>query len=39
LVFEDYDDILDHCCEAWNKLIKLPEKIKSIGMRNWAHGY
>ncbi|MEM7621080.1 MAG: transposase, partial [Pseudomonadota bacterium] len=38
LVFEDYDDILDHCCEAWNKLIKLPEKIKSIGMRNWAHG-
>jgi hypothetical protein len=23
-VFEAYDDILDHCCFAWNKLIGMP---------------
>ena len=36
-VFETYDDILDHCCEAWNKLLDQPERIKSIGLRDWAH--
>ena len=37
-VFKSYDDIVDHCCDAWNKLIDLPWKIMSIGLRNWAHG-
>jgi len=23
-VFKSYDDILDHCCFAWNKLIDMP---------------
>ena len=23
-VFKSYDDILDHCCFAWNKLIEMP---------------
>ncbi len=36
-VFETYDDIIDIACEAWKKLIALPEVIKSIGMREWAH--
>ncbi|WP_432444831.1 IS630 family transposase [Rhizobium leguminosarum] len=36
-VFTSYDDIVDHCCEAWNKLIDQPWKIMSIGMRDWAH--
>ena len=36
-VFETYDDIIDVMCEAWNKLIALPDQIKSIGMREWAH--
>ena len=36
-VFETYDAIIDEACEAWNKLIALPEVIKSIGMRQWAH--
>ena len=36
-VFETYDDIIDVMCEAWNKLIALPDRIKSIGMREWAH--
>lgn len=36
-VFEDYDAIIDVGCQAWNKLIKQPDTIKSIGMRKWAH--
>ncbi len=36
-VFENYDAIIGHCCEAWNKLIAQPETITSIGMRDWAH--
>ena len=35
-VFKSYDDILDHCCFAWNKLIDMPWKIMSIGTREWA---
>jgi transposase len=37
-VFQTYDDILAHCCEAWNKLTDQPWRIMSIGMRDWAHG-
>ena len=37
-VFRSYDDIVGHCCDAWNKLIDQPWKIMSIGMREWAHG-
>ena len=36
-VFKSYDDILDHCCFAWNKLIDMPWKIISIGTREWAY--
>jgi hypothetical protein len=36
-VFKSYDDILDHCCFAWNKLIDMPWKIMSIGSRDWAY--
>ena len=36
-IFEGYDDILDLCCEAWNKLVALPDTIRSIGLREWAH--
>jgi transposase len=35
-IFETYDDIVDHCCDAWNKLIGQPERIMSIGCRQWA---
>jgi len=38
-VFKSYDDIVDHCCEAWNKLIDQPWRIMSIGMRDWAYGF
>lgn len=36
-VFKDYDDIVDQCCRAWNRLVDQPWNIISIGMRDWAH--
>ena len=38
-VFKSYTDIVDHCCEAWKKLMDQPWRIMSIGLRDWAHGY
>jgi transposase len=38
-VFPTYHDILDHCCEAWNRLIDQPWRIMSIGLRDWIHGF
>lgn len=38
-VFNTYDDILGHCCNAWSQLIERPRKIRSIGLREWAHGF
>jgi transposase len=37
-IFKSYDDIVDHCCFAWNNLVNQPWRIMSIGMRQWAHG-
>src|ERR1700732_618079 len=36
-IFKSHDDILDHCCFAWNKLIDMPWKIMSIGTRDWVY--
>lgn len=36
-VFENYEAILEAACDAWNRLLALPNQIKSIGMRAWAH--
>jgi len=38
-VFTSYPDILDHCCDAWNKLIEQPWTIMSIGLRQWAYRF
>ena len=35
--FKSYDDIVDHCCYAWNTLIAQPWKIMSIALRDWAY--
>ena len=35
-IFKSYEDILNHCCYAWNQLVDMPWKIMSIGLRNWA---
>jgi transposase len=36
-IFTSYQDILDHCCFAWNSLVDQPWRITSIGLRDWAH--
>jgi hypothetical protein len=38
-VFASFDDIVDHCCDAWNKLVAQPWRIMSIGLRDWAHRF
>uniref|UniRef100_UPI0025E4DDD0 transposase n=1 Tax=Phenylobacterium sp. TaxID=1871053 RepID=UPI0025E4DDD0 len=35
-VFADYDAILDAVCNAWNRLIAEPDRIQSLGSRQWA---
>jgi hypothetical protein len=35
-VFETYDAIVDACCTAWLWLTAQPERITSIGARDWA---
>jgi transposase len=34
-IFDEYDDIVDACCKAWNALISLKGQIKSIASRDW----
>ena len=36
-IFTSHDSIIDHCCEAWNKLVDQPWHIMTIGRRQWAH--
>lgn len=38
-VFTSHDNIVDHCCQAWNKLIDQPWHIMTIGRRKWAYGF
>jgi DDE superfamily endonuclease len=38
-VFKGYDDIVAHCCAAWNDLVDQPWRIRSIGRRDWAQGF
>jgi hypothetical protein len=38
-LFDSIDALLDHCCDAWNKLAAQPWTIMSIGLRDWAHGF
>jgi len=35
-VFKSFDDIVDHCCYAWNTLIDQPWKIMSVARRDWV---
>ena len=38
-IFLTAHDLVDHCCDAWNKLEEQPWRIMSIGMREWANGF
>ena len=35
-VFNTYEDIVDACCDAWNKLMAMPDHIASICTRESA---
>jgi hypothetical protein len=37
-IFQNYEDIVDHCCAAWNRIADQPWRIMTIGLRDWAHG-
>jgi hypothetical protein len=36
LVWNAYDDIVKACAAAWHFIIQNPERIQSIGKRDWA---
>jgi hypothetical protein len=36
LVWDTYDDIVEACVTAWHFLIHDPDRIRSIGSRDWA---
>jgi putative transposase len=36
-IFENYHDIVAPCCAAWNRLRAEPERITSLGHRDWAN--
>jgi hypothetical protein len=38
-VFRSHEAVVDHCCDAWNRLVDQPWRIMSIGLRDWAHGF
>ncbi len=38
-IFKSFDDIVDHSCDAWNKLIDQPWRIISIGLRDCSMGH
>ena len=35
-VWDSYDAIVAACCDAWNKLMTMPERLASITHRDWA---
>ena len=36
IIWVTFDDIVDHCCYAWNTLIDQAWKIMSIARRDWT---
>ncbi len=38
-VFTSYTAIVDHCCDAWNRLADQPWRVVSIGLRQWVPGH
>jgi hypothetical protein len=35
-VSQCFDDMVGHCCDAWNTLVEQPWKIMSLAGRAWA---
>jgi len=38
-MFTSYENLVDQCCAAWNKLTDAPWTIMSLGLRDWAHEF
>ena len=38
-VFTSQDNIVDHCANAWNKLVAQPWRIMTLGLRVWPHQF
>ena len=38
-VFTCYDNIVDHCADAWNRLVAQPWRIMTLGLRDWEQGF
>ena len=38
-VFKSYEQIVDLCCNAWNRLMDQPRRIMSVGMRRWPYRF
>lgn len=34
--YDSYEDIVDACCEAWNKFTQIPGAIRSLCIRSWT---
>ena len=37
-VFKSYDDIVDHCCDAWRKFESRHWRIMAMGRIEWTNG-
>ena len=35
-LYKTYEDIVEACCDAWDSLMAMPERIASIAKRSWA---
>ncbi len=37
VIYEDYDDIVRCCCDAWNGWVDMPGNIRTLCSRTWAN--
>ena len=35
--FKSEEDIVQACCDAWNQFTEMPETVRSLCTRHWAH--
>ena len=35
--FDGYEDIVNSCCDAWNRFVSDLERVKSMCMRDWVN--
>jgi transposase len=35
--YENYNSIVDACCDAWNNFVDIPKKVQNLCTRSWAN--